>query len=176
MEPIILETKKFFDERGYFSESYRKDTYLEKYNLNIEFVQDNFSVSKKNVIRGLHYQWDKPMHKLVRVTHGEILDVIVDIRIKSSNFGNIYSYSLSEQNGLQLLVPAGFAHGFVVKSEAAHVQYKCSEFYNGIGESGINPLDESLKVDWTIPVQQMIISAKDKLSKSFKEYSLQPKF
>lgn len=176
MEPKVFKTKKFFDDRGFFSETYRKDLFFEHFGIDINFVQDNSSFSKKNVLRGLHYQWDKPMHKLVRVTYGCIIDVIVDIRPASSSYGKYFSYELSEENGVQLLVPAGFAHGFFVKSDFAYVQYKCSELYNKSGESGINPLDSSLKIDWQCENNLLIISEKDKASKSFEDYTKEPKF
>lgn len=176
LQPILLKNKKFSDDRGLFYESYKKTDFEINTGLDITFVQDNHSISKKNVIRGLHYQWDKPMHKLVRVSYGLIIDVIVDIRKDSKKFGLVEYYELSEENNNQLFIPAGFAHGFICLSDIAHVQYKCSELYNINGESGVNPFDKDLKIDWKIDDKSAIISAKDMHSKTFKEYSLEPKF
>jgi dTDP-4-dehydrorhamnose 3,5-epimerase len=171
MEPILIDTKYFIDDRGIFYESYKKSSLLD-----YTFVQDNHAVSKKNVIRGMHYQWDGPMDKLVRCSHGKVMDVIIDVRKKSINFGKIYYFELSEENMQQLFVPAGFAHGYVALSDVAHVQYKCTVEYNKNGESGINPLDKKLNINWGIDLQNAIISDKDKQSISFEEYALNPKF
>jgi dTDP-4-dehydrorhamnose 3,5-epimerase len=176
IEPILINIKKYSDSRGFFYESYKKSYLQEKIKLDINFVQDNHSVSYKNVIRGLHYQWDEPMIKLVRVSYGSILDVLVDIRKNSNSFGKIHYYELNSENNDQLFVPAGFAHGFVCLSEYAHVQYKCSVEYNKNGESGINPFDKDLNIDWKINLADAIVSDKDINSKSFKEYCLEPKF
>jgi dTDP-4-dehydrorhamnose 3,5-epimerase len=176
MEPFLIKNNIFSDNRGIFYESYKKSNLKERYNLDIEFIQDNHSVSYKNVIRGLHYQWDSPMDKLVRVSYGSIMDVIVDIRKKSKNFGKVYYFDLNSENANQLFVPAGFAHGFVCLSELAHVQYKCSSEYNKNGESGISPFDKDLNIDWKIDIMNAIVSDKDKSSKSFNEYMLEPKF
>lgn len=168
---IFIENQKVFtDNRGIFFESYKKSDFLKKYNFNELFVQDNHSISKKNVIRGMHYQWNPPMGKLVRVVKGEVLDVIVDIRKSSPNYGKVYSFLLSEQNKNQLYVPPGYAHGFVSRAEESVVLYKCTSEYNSDGESGINPLDTHLSIDWGIERDKMIISQKDLISKSFKEY------
>jgi len=176
IEPILIKTKKFFDNRGIFYESYKKSHLKDEYGLEVDFLQDNYSISHKNVIRGLHYQWDKPMSKLIKVSYGKILDVIVDIRKKSNNFGKVYYYELDEENNDQLFVPEGFAHGFICLSEIAHVQYKCSSEYNKNGESGINPFDKNLNIDWKIDTIKAIISDKDKNSKSLEQYLLDPKF
>ena len=170
-EPFLVKQDKVFeDSRGHFFEAYKNSDFLKKYNFEEIFVQENHSVSHKNVIRGLHYQWDPPMGKLVRVVKGEVLDAIVDIRKDSENFGKSYSFILSEQNRHQLYVPPGFAHGFVSKTEESIVLYKCTAEYNSSGESGINPLDRALNIDWGINKDKMIISAKDSSSKTFEEY------
>lgn len=170
-EPILIKQEKTFEDlRGTFFESYKKSHFLQKYNFNETFVQENHSISTKNVIRGLHYQWQPPMGKLVRVVKGEILDVIVDIRKTSENFGKIYKYVLSEQNKNQLYVPPGFAHGFAAYASENIVLYKCTREYNKNGESGINPTDESLNIDWGIDKDNIIISEKDSLAKTFEEY------
>ena len=176
IEPFLIKTKKFSDNRGIFYESFKKEILISQYGLDIEFVQDNHSVSYKNVIRGLHYQWDRPMDKLVRVSYGRVLDIIVDIREKSKNFGRVSYYDLNSEENNQLFVPAGFAHGFAVLSDIAHVQYKCSTYYNKNGESGINPFDKDLNINWKIDTISALVSDKDKDSKSFKEYILNPKF
>jgi dTDP-4-dehydrorhamnose 3,5-epimerase len=176
IEPILLDTKIFIDERGAFYESYKKDLFKELTGLDILFMQDNHSISKKNVVRGMHYQWAEPMHKLVRVSCGAITDVVIDIRKNSKNFSKVYYFNLSEDNKRQLFVPAGFAHGFISLADNTHVQYKCSEQYNKYGESGINPFDKDLNIDWNTDLKNIIISDKDKNSKSFKEYCLDVKF
>lgn len=174
MDFILIENnKKYFDDRGYFSETF-KQTKINKLGIQKCFVQDNHSYSKHGVIRGLHYQWDLPMDKLVRVSYGTIMDVIVDIRKDSKSYGKHYKFILSEENGNQLYVPAGYAHGFVVLSDFAHVQYKCTEEYNQNGESGINPLDKELNINWE--VDDSILSKKDLNSKTFLEYNKNPKF
>jgi len=178
MKPFVLieDIRKFQDARGFFYESYKEDLLLEKYGLKNTFVQDNHSISKKNVIRGLHYQWDQPMNKLVRVSNGSIIDIIVDIRKKSPDFGKVYKFSLSAQNINQLWVPAGYAHGFISLEDNTHVQYKCTEVYSSNGEGGINPFDSTLNIDWGIPREDAICSLRDKTSQDFSEYMLNPKF
>ena len=114
------------------------------------------------------------MSKLIRVSKGSILDVLIDIRQESPHYGKIYTYELNDQNLHQLLVPAGFAHGFQALEDDTHVQYMCSHFYNRDGESGINPLDPELSINW--PLKDYIISDKDKQAKSFSQYKLEPKF
>lgn len=167
---VIKNQTTFEDQRGTFFESYKKSTFLDKFNFDKIFVQENHSISKLNVVRGLHYQWDPPMGKLVRVVKGKILDVIVDIREKSEHFGKVYSFTLSEENKNQLYVPPGYAHGFVSQTEESVVLYKCTAEYNSNGESGINPLDKILNIDWGIQESEMIISNKDLQSKTFEDY------
>lgn len=176
-EPILIKNiKKFIDQRGSFSETYKKSFLLENYNLNVDFVQDNHSISSKNTVRGLHYQWDKPMDKLIRVPIGKIIDVVVNIKKDSPNFGKVYYFELSEENNYQLFVPSNFAHGFVCISEVAHVMYKCSSEYNKNAESGINPFDKDLNIDWKCDKDNYVVSDKDKNSKCLKDYILDPKF
>jgi len=157
----IIEPKVIGDDRGFFMEAYNENEF-KKARLEFSFVQDNQSHSLKNVIRGLHFQ--KPPYsqtKLVRVLEGEILDVVVDIRKNSATFGKIFSIQLSSENRKQLLVPKGFAHGFSVLSKEAVVFYKCDEFYYKSSERGILLSDTNLKIDWKIPEEKRIISAKD---------------
>lgn len=158
---LIIEPIVFQDDRGYFYESYNK-TKFESNNLFFNFIQDNQSKSSYGVIRGLHYQSEPySQTKLVRVLEGEILDVVVDIRKNSATFGKIFSIQLSSENRKQLLVPKGFAHGFSVLSKEAVVFYKCDEFYYKSSERGILLSDTNLKIDWKIPEEKRIISAKD---------------
>ncbi|PIF31384.1 dTDP-4-dehydrorhamnose 3,5-epimerase [Flavobacterium sp. 9] len=160
---VIVEPTVFGDERGYFFEAYSK-TKFSDLGIDIEFVQDNQSYSKKGTLRGLHYQ--NPPYaqtKLVRVLEGEIIDVAVDLRKNSPTFGKSFSVLLSAENKKQLLVPQGFAHGFSVVSETASVMYKCDEFYNKDSEGGIKFDDPSLSIDWGISLEEAIVSEKDQV-------------
>lgn len=173
---LVLIPKVFKDERGYFFESYNQKT-LNQNGIDISFVQDNQSYSKYGTIRGLHYQKGKDSQtKLIRVLKGEILDVIVDLRIKSKTFGEVFSIKLSSTNHYQLLVPKGLAHGFSVLSENAEILYKCDDFYNKDSESGIIYNDSDLGIDWQIPKSKEIISKKDTVLQKFKDYILEPCF
>jgi len=152
----------FEDERGYFFESYNADVWREA-GVDTKFIQDNESKSKYGTVRGLHYQI--PPHgqsKLVRVTQGEVLDVVVDMRQEEETYGQHYQVILSNENKNQLLIPRGFAHGFATLSETAVFNYKCDNLYHKISEYGLNPLDASLGIDWKIPKQDILLSAKDK--------------
>jgi dTDP-4-dehydrorhamnose 3,5-epimerase len=163
-EPVLHE-----DNRGYFFESYNKKDF-EQEGIDIQFVQDNQAKSSYGVIRGLHYQLPPfAQAKLIRVISGKILDVAVDIRKGSPTFGKVYAIELSSENKKQLFIPAGFAHGYSVLSESAEVLYKCDAYYNKESEGGIILNDATLKIDWKIPVEKAIISAKDKLYPSFKD-------
>ena len=177
MMPILINNiRNFIDQRGVFYESYKYSFLRNEYGIEETFVQDNHSVSSKNVIRGLHYQWDKPMGKLVRVAKGFITDVVVDIRKESGDFGKVFYYELNEENLSQLYVPPGFAHGFICKSDEAIVQDKCTAEYNQKGESGINPFDKALDIKWGVEYNNIIVSEKDLNSKAFLEYEREPKF
>ncbi|MBK8806085.1 MAG: dTDP-4-dehydrorhamnose 3,5-epimerase [Bacteroidales bacterium] len=163
----IIEPKIFEDNRGYFFESYNK-LKLEELGVKYNFIQDNQSKSSYGVIRGLHFQ--KSPHaqtKLVRVLEGSIIDVAVDIRKDSSTYGKWFGVELSSENKRQLLIPAGFAHGFSVTSETAVVMYKCDEYYHPECEGGILFNDTTLNIDWKIPHEKAIISDKDKLLPQF---------
>ncbi|RXM43975.1 dTDP-4-dehydrorhamnose 3,5-epimerase [Flavobacterium sp. YO64] len=160
---VIIDPIVFGDERGYFFESYSK-TKFEDLGINIEFIQDNHSFSKKGTLRGLHYQ-NPPFAqtKLIRVLDGEIIDVVVDLRKNSSSYGKSFSVKLSAENKKQLLVPKGFAHGFSVISETASVMYKCDQIYNKSSEGGIRFDDPSLSIDWGINLSDAIVSEKDQI-------------
>jgi dTDP-4-dehydrorhamnose 3,5-epimerase len=166
---LIFEPKVFEDSRGYFFESYNARNFQDE-GLSYTFVQDNESSSSYGVIRGLHYQLQPyAQTKLVRVLHGSILDVAVDIRHGSSTFGQHFSIELNAGNRKQLLVPAGFAHGFSVLSERAVVMYKCDQYYNKESEGGIRFDDPDLAINWQIEEGREIISEKDKVLPYFSQ-------
>ena len=159
---VILEPRIFKDERGYFFESFSQREFDEKV-MPIRFVQDNESMSTYGVMRGLHYQkMPYTQSKLVRCTHGKVLDIVVDIRKGSSTFGQHVAVELSNDNHRQLFIPRGFAHGFAVLSDVAVFQYKCDNFYAPQAEAGIQLRDEELGIDWKIPTSEAILSEKDK--------------
>ncbi|EFK59789.1 dTDP-4-dehydrorhamnose 3,5-epimerase [Sphingobacterium spiritivorum] len=167
---FVLEPDKYGDSRGYFMESFNEKTFNDLTGTSTHFVQDNQSYSTRGVLRGLHAQaGDYAQAKLVRVLEGEVIDIAVDVRAGSSTFGQHVAVRLSADNNLQLFVPRGFLHGFVVLSETATFFYKCDNFYNKESECGVHPLDEDLAIDWKIPVEEMILSDKDKEAKGFKE-------
>lgn len=158
----IIEPKLFYDDRGYFMESFNEKTFQEGIGKTIHFIQDNQSFSSKGVLRGLHYQTGEfAQAKLVRVIQGEVLDVAVDIRPESNTFGQALSIVLSAENQKQFFVPRGFAHGFLVLSETATFFYKCDNFYNAASEGGIIYNDESIGIDWNFDAEKLIISEKD---------------
>ncbi|MFB3389182.1 dTDP-4-dehydrorhamnose 3,5-epimerase [Flavobacterium sp. LAR06] len=160
---IIIEPSVIGDERGFFFEAYNKKKFRD-FGIELNFVQDNQSFSKKGTLRGLHYQ-NPPFAqaKLIRVLEGEIIDVAVDLRKESPTYGKSFSIVLSGENKKQLLVPQGFAHGFSVLSENASVLYKCDEFYNKDSEGGIKYDDPSLNIDWGINLEEAIVSEKDQI-------------
>ena len=167
---FILEPKIIKDERGYFMESFNEKTFQEGVGQKVTFVQDNQSFSTKGVLRGLHYQCGAHAQaKLVRVLDGEVLDVAVDLRPESDTYGQYEAVLLSEENKTQFFVPRGFAHGFLVLSETATFFYKCDNFYNKESECGILFNDETLNIDWNFPVQDLIISDKDKVLPNLKK-------
>jgi dTDP-4-dehydrorhamnose 3,5-epimerase len=164
---FVLIPAVFEDERGYFFEAYNKSK-LEDLGVQIDFVQDNQSFSKKGTLRGLNYQ-NPPFAqtKLVRVLEGEIMDVVVDLRKESATFGKHFEIVLSSENKKQLLVPQGFAHGFSVLSETAVVLYKCDQYYNKESEGGIRYDDVTLNIDWGMDLAAAIVSEKDVLLPDF---------
>ena len=158
---VIIEPRIFEDARGYFFESFSQREFDEKVRP-IIFVQDNESKSSYGVMRGLHFQ--RPpftQSKLVRCVKGSVLDVAVDIRKGSPTYGEHVSVELTENNHRQFFIPKGFAHGFAVLSDIAVFQYKCDEFYHPEADGGISILDDSLGIDWHIPVENVILSEKD---------------
>jgi dTDP-4-dehydrorhamnose 3,5-epimerase len=166
---LIFEPAVHGDDRGYFFESYNAKTF-EKEGITFHFVQDNQARSGYGVVRGLHFQ--HPPHaqtKLIRTLQGNILDVVVDLRKGSPTHGKVFSVELSSENKKQLLVPAGFAHGYSVLSPVAEVFYKCDKFYHKESEGGVLYNDPGLDIDWKIPGNQMILSPKDQLYPVFKE-------
>lgn len=167
---FIVKPRIFKDSRGIFFESYNQKLFREKTGLNIDFVQDNQSVSAKGVLRGLHFQFgEMAQAKLVRVIQGKVLDIVVDIRKESSTFGQSFSLILDAEAHLQLFIPKGFAHGFITLSEESIFAYKCDNFYDSESEGGIIYNDATLNLDWHLPEEEFIISEKDKNLPSFKE-------
>lgn len=167
---IICEPQVFGDDRGYFIETFRQDKLEEFIGYKINFCQDNESKSSYGVLRGLHYQMvPHAQTKLVRVITGKVLDVAVDIREESSTFGKYVAVELTEDNKKQLLVPRGFAHGFVVLSETATFAYKVDNYYSPECDKGIAFDDKTLNIDWKIPFESMKLSKKDTNQPSFKQ-------
>ncbi len=166
---IIVEPTVFGDERGYFMETYQYNDFCAG-GIDVKFVQDNQSKSKKGVLRGLHFQKQYPQSKLVRVIKGEVYDVAVDLRKDSPTYGKYEGVLLSEQNKRQFFIPKGFAHGFVVLSDEAEFVYKVDDFYHPNDEGGLMWNDPDIGIDWPIPEDmEIILSDKDKLNPSFKE-------
>lgn len=158
---FVIEPKRFGDDRGYFCEAWKKEEF-DKNIPNVNFIQDNESVSTYGVLRGLHFQegeWSQA--KLVRVTRGKVLDVAVDLRGGSPTYGKHVAVELSAENGKQLFIPRGFAHGFVVLSEVAQFQYKVDNVYAPKAEKTLKFDDEALEIDWRVTKEEMLLSAKD---------------
>lgn len=167
---VIIEPKVFRDERGFFLESYQMKKYSEKVGITSPFVQDNHSRSSKDVLRGLHFQKTKPQGKLVRVVRGEVYDVALDIRKHSPTFGQWEAVILSEENKTQFWIPPGFAHGFLVLSETADFEYKCTDFYDSSDEGSILWNDSDLNISW--PVSDPKLSDKDANASKFSDLKL----
>jgi len=168
---LIIEPRIFGDDRGFFFESYNEKFFAEKTGISPKFVQDNHSLSLKNVLRGLHYQIQEPQGKLVRAVSGEVLDIAVDIRRSSPTFGQWASCLLSAENKRQFWIPEGFAHGFVVLSDSAEFLYKTTNYYAPQYDRVILWNDPDLSVDWQLKGEP-ILSDKDKAGKRFKEADL----
>jgi dTDP-4-dehydrorhamnose 3,5-epimerase len=164
----MIEPKVFQDDRGYFLESFQAEKFRE-FGIDVEFVQDNESMSVNNVLRGLHFQ--RPpfaQGKLVRVTRGSVQDVAVDLRVGSPTFGKWYSAVLSEKNKTMMWIPGGFAHGFLTLEDNTIFQYKCSNFYNRESEETILWSDPDIQIEWLSPNPQ--VSEKDLNGKPFREF------
>ena len=168
---FIVKPSVFKDERGYFFESFNEQKFNELSQLNIHFVQDNQSFSSYGVLRGLHFQkGEHAQAKLVRMINGEVLDVAVDLRPTSPTYGKHFTIKLSAENKLQLFIPRGFAHGFVVLSKTAEFFYKCDNYYCKTAEGGIMYNDKELGIDWLLPSSDVVVSEKDKQNTSFETF------
>jgi dTDP-4-dehydrorhamnose 3,5-epimerase len=165
----LIEPNVFGDERGFFMETWNEKAFREA-GINATFVQDNHSRSVKNTLRGLHYQIKQPQGKLIRVTRGEVFDVAVDLRTSAPTFGQWVGQYLSEENNRMLWVPPGFAHGFLVTSDTADFQYKCTDFYAPEYERAIHWADESLDITWPLSSDiEPLVSRKDREGLSLEE-------
>lgn len=168
---VVLEPEVFQDDRGFFLEAFRKDQFADL-GLPTEFPQDNHSGSVRGTIRGLHFQWEPPMAKLMRVTHGTALLVAVDIRHESPTLGRWCMAEASAENRRQMFAPAGFARGFCVVSDFAEIQYKCTGIYSPTGESGILWNDPDIGIEW--PVADPVLSDKDKNAQTLAQWLRRP--
>jgi dTDP-4-dehydrorhamnose 3,5-epimerase len=171
---VVIEPTVFGDDRGFFMESYSKKDF-EEIGLNMEFVQDNHSKSKKGVLRGLHFQTKHTQGKLVRVIKGSVWDVAVDLREKSSTFGKWHGVLLTEENKRMFYVPEGFAHGFVTLEDDTEFQYKCTDFYYPEYDAGVKWDDSDISIEWpfeefNLKKEEILLSEKDKVQPEFKEY------
>lgn len=164
IKPLIYE-----DHRGAFMENWNLKVFNKVLDLNVSFVQQNYSKSHFNVLRGLHYQYEKPQGKLVRVLSGAVRDVIVDIRKSSPTYGSYFAAELNAENNSQLWIPEGLAHGFYVVSETAEFCYHTTDFYNPGDEYTIKWDDQELNIDWKLNNQKPLLSDKDILGLDFKE-------
>ncbi|MDC0664165.1 dTDP-4-dehydrorhamnose 3,5-epimerase [Marinobacter sp. SS21] len=166
---VIIEPKVYGDHRGFFLETFQAARYAELAGIEFPFVQDNHSRSAKGVLRGLHFQVTKPQGKLVRVVSGEVFDVALDLRRDSPTFGQWEGVYLSEENKRQFWVPPGFAHGFVVVSEVADFEYKCTDYYDPTDEGAIRWNDPELAIEWPEGLD-VKLSEKDASAPSFREF------
>jgi dTDP-4-dehydrorhamnose 3,5-epimerase len=157
---LVLTPRIFRDDRGHFFETYNQRL-MEEAGMPLVWPQDNFSLSKRNVLRGIHYQVTQPQGKLVRVTHGAVLDVAVDLRRSSASFGKHVAVELSGDNAEMLWVPPGFGHGFLVLSEVAGFAYKVTDYYSPAGERTIAWNDPDIAIAWPVSAEEAIVSDKD---------------
>jgi dTDP-4-dehydrorhamnose 3,5-epimerase len=164
---VIIEPRVFGDDRGFFLETFSQQRYLESAGIQLPFVQDNHSRSTKGVLRGLHFQKTKPQGKLVRVVTGEVYDVAVDINPESPTYGQYEGVILSEKNKRQFWVPPGYAHGFVVLSETADFEYKCTDYYDPSDEGGVLWNDPDIAIPW--PIDNVSLSEKDAILPCLKD-------
>lgn len=169
----VISPKVFGDDRGYFMETYKYTDFAEA-GLNMQFVQDNQSKSKKGVLRGLHFQTRNSQGKLVRVIKGEVYDVAIDLRDGSPTFGKHFGVLLSAENKKQFYIPENFAHGFLVTSDEAEFVYKCTNYYDPTSEAGLLWNDPDIGIDWPITTDmEILLSDKDKKQQSFREFCKQ---
>lgn len=167
---MIVEPRVYADDRGYFFESFSERKFSELTGLDVRFVQDNESLSRKGTLRGLHFQREPyAQAKLVRVVRGRVLDVAVDIRPESPTFGRYVSVELSGDNHRQMFIPKGFAHGYVALEDDTVFQYKCDEYYHPEAEGGITWDDPQIGIAWPLPSEELILSEKDKQRALLKE-------
>jgi dTDP-4-dehydrorhamnose 3,5-epimerase len=167
---FIIQPEVHADKRGAFFESYHKKKLETALGFPVDFVQDNQSVSKKNTLRGLHFQeGHHAQAKLARVAKGEVLDVVVDLRDGSPTFGQYFKIRLSEENNSSIFIPKGMAHGFLSLSEEVVFIYKCDNYYHAASEKGIIYNDPTLKIDWEYPLENIVVSEKDAALPTFKE-------
>ncbi|WP_417536732.1 dTDP-4-dehydrorhamnose 3,5-epimerase [Methylophaga sp.] len=166
---VVIEPQVFGDHRGFFLETFQAERYAEEASISLPFVQDNHSRSGKGVLRGLHFQITKPQGKLVRVVNGEVFDVAVDLRRDSPTFGQWEGVYLSGDNKRQFWVPPGFAHGFVVVSETADFEYKCTDYYDPTDECAIAWDDPDIGIKWPIDLE-VKLSEKDANAPGFREF------
>lgn len=167
---LIIEPNVFGDDRGFFLETFQAKRYSNLAGIDLPFVQDNYSRSTKGVLRGLHFQKNKPQGKLVRVVKGEVYDVAVDIRKGSNTFGHWEGVVLSEENKRQFWIPPNFAHGFLVLSETADFEYKCTDYYDPSDEGVIIWNDKNLDISW--PIENPILSDKDSKALALKDIKI----
>jgi dTDP-4-dehydrorhamnose 3,5-epimerase len=167
---MIIKPQVYGDERGFFLETFQENRYADHAGISLPFVQDNHSRSSKGVLRGMHYQKTKPQGKLVRVVSGEVYDVAVDLRKESPTFGLWEGVFLSEENKTQFWVPPGFAHGFVVLSETADFEYKCTDYYDPSDEGSLLWNDPTLCISW--PINEPKLSKKDAIAPKFADLML----
>jgi dTDP-4-dehydrorhamnose 3,5-epimerase len=168
---VVLVPDIFRDSRGFFMETFREDEF-QRHGLPTLFVQDNHSRSSKGIVRGLHFQWDPPMGKLMRVSQGSAFLVAVDIRRGSPTFARWNGVEASAENRRQVWAPAGFARGFCVLSDTAEIQYKCTGIYNDRGESGIRWDDPEIGIEW--PMKDVLLSGKDQKAQTLAQWLTRP--
>ena len=168
---LLIKNRLFKDERGFFQQAYSKKDFLFHTGMDVDFVQDNLSFSKKGVLRGLHFQ-KAPYEqaKLIQVIKGSVFDVIVDLRFESKTFGKHIRLKLDAADPVSVFIPKGMAHGFLAISDEVCFQYKCDEFYCPEAESGIAFDDSTLNIDWAFPKEKIILSEKDRNLPSFKSF------
>ena len=164
---VVLVPTVFEDERGYFMETFRADRFRE-FDLPTEFVQDNHSYSRRGVLRGLHFQWEPPMGKLMRVIHGTAYLAAVDVRPGSPTLGKWFGIEVSAENKKQVWAPAGFARGFCALTDDVEVQYKCTGIYNSLAESAIRWDDPEIGIEW--PLKQVVVSEKDRKAQTLAQW------